>query len=103
MRGRIGHDSELCGQDHIIAPALKCLADLHLRISVDVGGIEEIDSKIERAVDEVNGFALLLRAACVDIGDANAHAAEADCRNLQTTIPKSSLFHEVSSGYQSDA
>jgi hypothetical protein len=43
--------------------------------------------------DEVNRLGLVLRAVRVDIGNADAHAAEADLRNPLTTVSKPSLFH----------
>ena len=59
-----------------VAPALDRLADEDLVgvRAVDVGGVEERDPEIERAVDRRDAFGLVGRA--VELG--HAHAAEAE-------------------------
>jgi len=46
---------ELRGEDHVVAAALEVVADdlLGLACAIDVGGVEEVDARIERRVGEV--------------------------------------------------
>ena len=45
-------EAELGRQLHAVAPALECLADFKLRITIDIGGIQERHAQVERTMDE---------------------------------------------------
>ncbi len=75
--------------DDVLARHLEVLQrlagdDLRLAVGVDVGGIDEIDARIERTADELVGVRLLKRADVVPDAAATAaegHRAEAEFRN----------------------
>ena len=68
--------AELGGEHDLVAPAPDRLADelLVRERAVHVGGVEEVDAEVERAVDGRDGLGVV--AAAVELG--HAHAAEAE-------------------------
>jgi hypothetical protein len=73
---------ELGREDHLVAPARDGLADEELvgAEAVDVGGVEEVDAELERAVDGGDGLGVVNRP----VGPAHAHAAEPQRGDRQT-------------------
>jgi hypothetical protein len=61
--------------------------------SVDLGRVEEADAALDGRADERNHLLLVTRWA---VGEAHAHAAEADGRDFQVAVSKRSLLHCVS-------
>src|SRR5437867_669370 len=84
------HDAELGGDDDLVAPAADPAPDeLLVGVgAVHVGGVEEVDAEVERAVDGRDRFAVVVRA--VEL--RHPHAAEADGGDGGTEAP------ELSSG-----
>ena len=80
---RLAHDAALGGQHHPIAAIADGAADqlLVLVRPVHVGGVEQIDAEVERAVDR--GDRLGLVGGAVEL--AHAHAAEAERRDFEGT------------------
>jgi uncharacterized protein (DUF433 family) len=72
-----GH-AELGGNDDRVAATLECLAEKDLRLgrAIDVGGIEEVDPRLDRGVDDVG------RSSLVETGP-EVVATDADFRHLQ--------------------
>jgi hypothetical protein len=56
------------------------------RRPVDVGGVEEVDAKIERRMDHTPGFLRVRR-------DAERSSAQADLRHLHTTLAEQGVLH----------
>jgi hypothetical protein len=84
---------ELRRQDDLVATAAgECLADdlLRLALRVDVGGIDEIDPGVERAVDDAHGIVVVGVAPC-----AEHHRAEAQLRDLHAGASEWAVFHGV--------
>jgi hypothetical protein len=52
---------ELGREDDVVPPALECLADEGLRpaLGVAVGGVDEVDAGVERAVDDADRVLLV--------------------------------------------
>ncbi len=53
---------ELRGEDYVVAPAAgERLADdlLRLALAIDVGGVDEVDARVERAVDDPDGLVVI--------------------------------------------
>ena len=97
--GEILSDAELGGEyDVLTTAARERLADLDLRIAVDLGGVEEVDAQVQGAMDERDGGGVVADAAAVDIGDAEAHAAESDCGNRGPLAPERALLHVMHLG-----
>src|SRR4029450_6791394 len=72
------HETKLRRQDDVCTSALDGLADLHLGITVDVRGIEEGHTKIDRALNQRDRGVVIMDAARVDVTNAETHAAEAN-------------------------
>ena len=84
-----GHE-DLGGEHDLLAPAAQRLADDLLRLApaVAVGGVDEVDALVERAVHDAH--------AVVVIGVAPApehHRAEAEARDLEAAVPESDVLH----------
>jgi hypothetical protein len=98
-RGIVGvaDDPELRRQLHLVAAAGDRAADEHLvrERAVHVGGVEEGDAELERAVDRRDRLVLVARP--VEIG--HPHAAEADPRDLEALCAERDSPHPESSGY----
>jgi hypothetical protein len=79
--GAVRAHPELGGQHHPVAAAVEALADeaLALAVPVDVGGVEEGDSRVERRVDDALGRGAV-QAAPEVVG------AEADAGNLDVRV-----------------
>jgi hypothetical protein len=75
---------DLGGQDHVVAaPAGQRLADdlLGLAARVDVGGVDEVDAGVERAVDDLD------RPIVVGLAPgAEHHRAEAEGADLHPGV-----------------
>src|SRR5207244_9286016 len=88
----LGRDDDLVAAGEILQrPAEDLLAAAK---GIPVRRVEEIDAALERPLDE--GTALLLAEApgmIAPIGDAIAHAAEADPRHLQTCTTELHILH----------
>ena len=82
------------GRQHdVLAPWAEDLAELLLRaaaIAVDVGGVEQRNAGLDRAVDDL--------ARGVDPHRAEIVAAEADDRDFDSRFAEFALFHGRSSG-----
>ena len=85
---------ELRGQHDVVAAALQGLADDLLRLAggVDVGGVDEVDPGIQRAVDDADRVVVVGVAPC-----AEHHRAEAELRDLDAGASERAVFH--GSGY----
>ncbi len=67
--------------------AFEGLADLHFRLTVDIRRVEEIDARIQRAMNQRHRRVVILHAAGVDVRDADAHAAKSDGGHVRTWRP----------------
>ena len=88
----LGADAaELCREHDLVAAVLDRAADepLVLERPVRVGRVEEIDPKLERAVDRRDRLALVRRS--VELG--HPHAAEADRGGLEALRAEAALIH----------
>jgi hypothetical protein len=74
-----------------IAPALDRLADqlVVVPFAVAVGGVEDVDAAIDRALDRRNAFVVVLPA----VDARHAHAAEAELRDLEVGDSEFSVPH----------
>ena len=63
------------------ATAFDGLADLDLRITINIGGIKKRDAQIQCAPDQRNRRVVVADAARVDVCNAEAHAPEANGRD----------------------
>ncbi|MNI29551.1 hypothetical protein D3C73_833710 [compost metagenome] len=93
---RVADDTELAGQEHLVALAGNGLADqLFIGVrAVHIGGIEQVDTQFQRAMQGRRGFAGI-GAGGVEVG--HAHAAKADGRHLRTVLSQLTCVHEISS------
>ena len=57
---------------------------------VRLGGVEERDTAVEGRPDKREAF---LAGHCRPVTDADAHAAEPDCRHLQAALTQRTLLH----------
>jgi hypothetical protein len=83
---------ELGRQDDIVAAAPECLADDLLRLAgrLDVGGVDEVDSGVERGMDDPD------RVVVVGVAPgAEHHRAEAELRDLDAGASQGAKFHEL--------
>jgi hypothetical protein len=81
---------ELGGQDDVVAAAVEGLADDLLRLAgrVDVGGVDEVDPGVERAVDDAD------RVVVVGVAPgAEHHRAEAELRDLDAGASERAVIH----------
>src|SRR5205085_8739239 len=87
----IAQDSELRRDDNAMAFAANSASEqLLIRVrTINVGGIEESNSKVDRAVDRGERF----RIVAVAIKFRHAHAAESDRGNNRSAASKFFLFH----------
>ena len=86
---------ELRGEDDVVAPAAsERLADdlLRLALAIDVGGVDEVDARVESAVDDTDGLVVI----GVALG-AEHHRAEAVLADRYTGASEWSKFHKPSS------
>src|SRR6185369_17515234 len=90
---RFPHVAELGGQDHLVALALQGAAQqlLALAPAVEIGGVEEVDAEVQRAVDHRDG----LRVVSLAVDVRHGHAAEADGGDRQCALPECALLHEI--------
>ena len=88
------YEAEL-GRDHeLVAPPRQRFADQLLvgEGAVHVGGVEHGDADFRSAIDGRDRLTLVAILGCpVEIG--HAHAAEADCSNLEPLRPHAALLH----------
>ena len=63
--------------------------------TIDFGRVEECDAAIDGRADQRDALLLLDRLA---IGEAQAHAAEPDLRNLESALAESAFLHCSSPG-----
>jgi hypothetical protein len=89
--GIIAYIAELRGEKNFIATIANGAADqlLIVSASVDVGGIEEVDAKVERSMDGLNG--LFVIGGAVEL--RHAHAAESDCREGNFGFVELAILH----------
>jgi hypothetical protein len=83
-----GPESHLAGQHHPIAPPLQRMAENRLRLArvVRIGGIEEIDARVDAAVHQACGKRLVRLLA-------ERHGAGAGAGYRQTGVPKGTSLH----------
>lgn len=69
-----------------VPPPLDGLAEQNLAElrPVDVGGVEQRDTEVDRGIDDVLGLLLVIRAC----SRTKAHEAQSDCRNLGAVDPQ---------------
>ena len=79
----------------LIAPSGDRLAHLHLGVSIDVRGVEEIDSKIEGSMDQIDALFVCAHTAGVDVMDADAHASKTYSRNVRTLMTEFQILHRA--------
>src|SRR5436305_4857303 len=90
-RIRVAQDSELRRDDNAMAFAANSASE-QLLIGVrtiNVGGIEEGNPKVDCAIDSGERFHIVV----VAVEFRHAHTAESDCRNNRSAASKFSLFH----------
>jgi hypothetical protein len=86
-------EAEFGRDHHAVAYRLECLADQHLVFigTVEFGRVEERDAELDGAAEGSDRFMLGLAA----IGEAHAHAAEADGEDFEFST-KFAGFHGAS-------
>jgi hypothetical protein len=96
------HPAMHLGGDHHLVARREILQrppdDLFARaIGIDIGGIEEIDPALERLLDERAALLLVQGPAVIAaLGDAVAHAAETNTRDIQPGPAKLHIIHPSS-------
>src|SRR6266550_3300449 len=90
-RIRVAQDSELCRDDNAMAFAANTASEqLLIRVrTINVGGIEESNPKVDCAIDGGKRFRIVVMA----IKFRHAHTAESDRGNNRSAASKFSLFH----------
>ena len=91
---RVAQDAEFGGEEDFVAAAADRAPDellVGVR-TVDVGGVEEVDAEVERAMDRRDRFGVV--AAGVEV--AHPHAAEADGGDFGTVATQLALLHQSS-------
>src|SRR6266480_4816340 len=90
-RIRVTQDSKLCRDNNAIALAANSASDQFLiRVrTINVGGIEKSNPKVDCAINGGEGY----RIVAVAIKFRHAHAAESDRGNNWSAASKFSLFH----------
>src|SRR5207247_613824 len=84
------------GREHDLVTAIADRTPDQLFIdvrTVHVGGVEEVDADLDRAVDRRDRFVIVARP--VELG--HAHAAEPDRRDLKTILAEYASLHDYSS------
>jgi hypothetical protein len=82
-----------CGQHDVVAAAFERLADdlFGLTGGIDVGGVDEVDPGVQRAVDDAD------RVVVVGVAPgAEHHRAEAELRDLDAGAPERAVVHGFS-------
>src|SRR5579885_165510 len=89
---RIEIEAELGGDHHLPAERRERLAhQLLVRVgAVNFGGVEERHAALHRRTDQRNALLLVHRQA---VGEAQAHAAQPECRNLRAVPAQFALLH----------
>ncbi len=84
------------GNHHLPAEGSQCFScQLFVRErTVDLGGVKKCDSSLYGRPDQTDRRLLLGRRPKTE---AQSHAAQAQSRNLETTLPQHALLHTVSS------
>ena len=101
-RANLGRDDDVLALDAKITQSLANL-NLGLPFGIDVGGIDEIDSSLKSAADELGGGDLIERpniaphSACA--AAVKGHRAKTDFRNILARAAKRSIAHETSVPY----
>jgi hypothetical protein len=83
----------LRGQDDVVAAsARQCLGNdlFALTRRVDVGGVDEVDTGIQRAVDDADALVVVTVAEAPE-----HHGAEAQVRDLHTCVSERAVGHEA--------
>ena len=85
-------EAELGGDHHLVAQRRKRLADQLLvgERAVDLGGVEEGDAALDGGAEQRDHLRPVARLA---VGEAQAHAAEADGRDLEAALAEFALLH----------
>ena len=96
LPSRIDVEAELGGDHHLAAERRERLADQLLvgERAVDLGGVEEGDAALDGRADQRDPLLPVDRRA---VAEAQAHAAEADGRDLQAARSQFALLHCSSS------
>ena len=79
------HHPELGGQHHLVAATFERLPDqffIGVR-PVDLGGVDESDPQVERAVNRADRFGVV--GARPGVSEGHAHGAQADPRDVEVT------------------
>jgi hypothetical protein len=76
IASRLLHDPEFRPEHGLVTPPLQRLSHFGFRVAVDVGGVEKRHTQVERAVNQGDRAGVVVRARGVDVGQADAHAAE---------------------------
>src|SRR5262245_37533173 len=84
--------TELGGNRDLALERLERLADQLLidEGAIDLGGVEEGDTAFDRGTHERDA---LLTVGRRPVGNAHAHAAQPQCRDLETALAEPALFH----------
>jgi hypothetical protein len=96
--GILAHRSPHLGREHdVIAPAARqCLADddLGLALRVDVGGVDEVDPRVQRAMNDPDAFVVVLVAPVAEHHRAEAQLADRDAGASQKAMLHGLLLSE---------
>ncbi len=89
---------ELGGEHDVVAPALERPADdlLALAAAVDVGGVDEVDAGIERAVDHAHALVVVAVAHLPEHHRPEALGADLDARSSQLPVSHRGAPHPSS-------
>jgi len=93
----LGGDDDVLALDAKIAQGLADL-NLGLAFGIDVGGVDEIDARFERAADELRGGGLIERPdGAPESGAAvEGHRPKTNFRDILARTAKRSIAHETS-------
>ena len=89
---------DLCGDDHLVAPRefLQRSTDDFLAgpAGIDIRGVEEVDAKFERTLDNRPALLVVQRPRMGPaIGQPEGHAPETNARNLEARIAELDVVH----------
>ena len=94
--GSGGREAALRGDEHALAPAVQPLPEELLRLAraVTVGGVDEVDARVKRAVQHPPPLVFGAGDALHEPGRiAERHGAEGERCDLQTTAPQRTGIH----------
>ena len=81
-----GDEAELRGEHDFLTAIADRLADLLLGIAIHISRVEKRDAEIECAVEQGDGVIIAIGTARIRVGDADAHAAQANSGYIRAVL-----------------